>query len=108
MKLTTDSKVVCCCRRGQVRSVAARNVLLNYGLLKVLTCGLENNDQDTLKMLYQWADAILVVGSPGVWLLLRPEYKYKAHFLEVGHDLWGDYRHEELQCLLKPLISNLF
>lgn len=88
-------KIVCVCRYGQVRSVCARYILTKvYRFRKVITCGWENTDTETLGMLYDWADVVIVVGRPRDWNLPTPEQK--TLHLEVGSDVWNDYRHPYL------------
>ena len=106
MKLTKSSKVVCICRGGQVRSVAARFILADrHGLRKVLACGWEKNDPETVAMLCEWADAVLVVGSASDWNL--PTAKDKTVLLDIGPDRWGHYGNGELVGVLTPLIERL-
>lgn len=106
MELRPDMKVVCVCFRGQVRSVAARNILVErYGFKKVLACGWHTNDDETLQMLYQWADAILVVGRGLDWNLETPPEK--TVMLNVGRDEWHRYDHRDLRRLLIPMIEEL-
>ena len=104
--LSKEHKVVCICRRGQVRSVAVRNILADrYGFLKAIACGWENNDEATLRMLFDWADFILVVGRGSDWNLNIPPKK--THLLNVGRDRWSRYDHPELLAILAPLVENL-
>lgn len=112
--MNPSQKVVCCCRRGQVRSLAARSILVEMGFQKVLCCGLENNDRETVRNLLTWADVVLVVGSQGVFRLFREYadieelyYGIAFHRIDVGQDVWGDYRSKELQGLLRPHLERL-
>lgn len=99
-------KVVCVCRCGQVRSVAARYVLSDkFGFRKALACGWEKNDAETLDMLYSWADAVLVVGRGSEWGLPTPPDK--TVLLEVGEDVWGHYQHPDLVSRLEELLAPL-
>lgn len=93
--INKQQKVVCVCRYGQVRSVCARFILTRiYSFRKVIACGWENTDVETLAMLFKWADVVMVVGRPSDWNLPTPPEK-TVH-LEVGADEWGDYRHPKL------------
>ena len=109
MKLHKDMKVVACCRAGQVRSVSARFILVDFhDFHKVLTCGLEKNDYDTLKHLFDWADIILIVGSPVLWIMAEPlGCQHKSIHLNVGKDRWGYFQHQELVTILVPMIAKL-
>ena len=106
MSINKNQKVVCVCRSGQVRSVAARHILAaRFGFNKVIACGWENNDQDTLDMLYKWADVILVVGRGLDWKLSTPPEK--THLVDIGQDVYGRYNHPELIGMLVPKIEAL-
>ena len=106
MILSKEMKVVCICRGGQVRSVAARNVLADqHHFKKVLACGWEKNDRSTVKMLCDWSDVVLVVGSASLWNLDVPSEKTVK--IDIGPDRWGDYRHPELQNILTTIIKGL-
>lgn len=106
MRLHTYQRVLCICRGGQVRSVAARNILCKvFGFMKVIAAGWEMNDADTIKSLCEWADAVIVVGRPGDWNINTPPQK--TLHVEVGEDVWGRYNHPELLELLKPKLEAL-
>lgn len=104
--ITKDMKILCICRGGQVRSVAARHLLADrYGFRKVIACGWEKNDEETVSTLCNWADAILVVGSASTWKLNTPTNK--THLLDIGVDRWGHYGHQDLLSILTPLVERL-
>lgn len=110
MKIHKEQKVVCICRGGQVRSVAARYILADhFGFRKVLACGWEKNDEETVRMLCEWADVVLVVGSADSWVLnssLVPPPN-KTVLINIGEDRWGRYNHPDLVGVLRPKIEEL-
>lgn len=108
LRINKNHKVVCVCRAGQVRSVAARHILADrFGFCKVLACGWEKNDAETVDMLCAWADVVLVVGRGDDWKLPTPPEK--TVLLNVGPDVWGDYRNpqllEKLLNLIYPIVE---
>ena len=106
--LKPTDKVLCCCRKGQVRSVAARLLLCErWGFRRVVAVGLENTDSDTLAHLSEWAYVILVVGSTAVWDMSPWFFKRRAIFVNVGPDFWGSFNHPELLAKLEPMIERL-
>ena len=106
--MNNNQKVVCICRGGQVRSVAARFVLADkFGFRKVLACGWEKNDEETVRMLCEWADVILVVGRPSDWVILNHQFDSKIIGLEVGVDRFGHYGNLELVDMLTGMIQPL-
>lgn len=107
MPINKDQKVLCICRNGQVRSVAARYILsMMFEFRKVIACGWELNDKDTVQMLYDWADVVLIVGRPSEWNLPLPKDKVRA--IDIGPDIYGDYTHPALLDVLLPKIKALF
>lgn len=108
MKLTSNMKVVCICRGGQVRSVAARYILSErFGFRKVLACGWEKNDHDTVEMLCRWADAILIVGSAKQWVVEgKVDWIFnETALIDIGPDVYHRYNHPELINILTPIIE---
>lgn len=97
-------------RKLWVRSVHRRrsNILADrHGLKKVIACGLEKNDYETLNFLFGWAEVVLVVGSDTLWSMVPTDFRYKAVHLNIGPDRWGHYGNDELVRILTPLIDNL-
>ena len=103
MKLRPDMNIVCICRHGQVRSVAARYILAGYGYYRVLCCGWESTHEETLAMLYMWANAVLIVGRPSDWRLNIPADK--VCMIEVGKDTYDRYDNPDLLKLVDDRIK---
>ncbi len=105
MKLT--DKVLCCCAGGKVRSVGTRYILEDtYYMRNVLAAGLEKHSPETLDMLFNWADIIIVSGEKD--LTKHVTHKDKLIHLDIGLDVWGHYGHPKLNEKLKPLVAKLF
>ncbi len=91
--------ILCVCRGGNVRSVAAKMILHRYFGHQTLAAGWENNDESTFDYLSNWADRIVVMNE---------EFKNKIPsvqqdkiiVLHVGNDIWGDPYNEDLQSLV--------
>lgn len=108
MKIGRETRVVTACRGGQVRSVSARFILADkFGCRKVIACGLEKNDYETLNFLFGWAEVILVCGSVNLWNMLGDCWKDRAIHLDIGPDRWGHYGNGELVGILTPMIEGL-
>lgn len=106
--MKNDTKIVTCCSWGQVRSVAARKVLIeNYDCKNVLACGLDKNSLETLKMLFEWADKIFVVGEQRLKDKIPSAYANKIIHVNIGQDHWGSHRHPQLAAILKPHIKRI-
>lgn len=94
--------VLCLCNHGNTRSVALAYLIKTIYKHDVLTGGVEENSDETLKMLFNWSDKIIA---------LTPEAKNKvvelgwdAESLYVGDDVWHNPFAQELQ---HKLLKNL-
>ena len=60
-----------------------------------LACGMEKNSPDTIKMLAEWADFIVVMEG---WIAdgIPPSERYKVRHCDVGPDRFRDPWHPEL------------
>lgn len=98
-------KVLCVCAAGMVRSQALVFVLkANYAQYGVdaLACGVGGNGSDTLQMLYEWAQVIIVLDGTLVPLILEP-YRGKVLVFDVGPDRWHDPGSSDLHNILREL-----
>ena len=105
-------RIVTMCQGGHVRSVALK-YLLRYGgpNLDVLACGWESNTEQTRRMLFEWADTIIILQS-------KFEQHVPSEFhdnsdgsrrlfcYDVGEDRFGNPFHPELQEGLKHMIAS--
>ena len=66
-------KIITMCRGGNVRSVAAKQILNRLGH-EVIAIGADNTNFSTKKFLFDWAD-IIVVMSPN-FFDIRPVVNY--------------------------------
>lgn len=82
-------KILCVCRKGNVRSVATKYALNRRGYKEVLTVGFDMVTPETLNMLCKWADIILV---PKIthWEKIDKRFtnKIKKGFV-IGDDIYG-------------------
>ncbi len=97
-------KIVTQCRGGNVRSVAAKFLLhVKYGH-DVLACGFEFNTPETVKMLCEWADYIVVMKDE-FCKEIPIEFKDKMVCYHVGPDRFGYAFHPELQQMIDTMIK---
>lgn len=95
-------KILIVCRAGLVRSVSLANVFkLHFEPVDVLTCGIGDhqlgkmNNVDTQKMLFDWADAIIVMQEHYKQEIPK-EYQNKVLICEVGPDTYGSPNNPDL------------
>lgn len=103
--LNEQTKILCCCSGGKVRSIGAKFVLEDvYGFKNILTAGLDKTHPETLNMLFDWAEVILIVGETD---LMNKISNPKAIHLDVGVDRFGCYNNADLYKLLRQMIRKL-
>lgn len=97
-------RILTVCQGGNVRSVTLR-FLLNYKYgFDALACGWEPNTDDTRRMLYEWADVIIVCEASFAELLPL-DVRGKVNVFEIGPDVWGMSLHPELVEICDNLIQ---
>ena len=83
-------KIVCLCQRGNSRSVALAWILkdkMREMKHEVIATGMLVTSRQTRRMLYDWADLIiLVVGRYKHWI--PEEYHHKLRVWDVGSDIY--------------------
>lgn len=80
-------RVLCVCQGGNCRSVHLAYLLKYRYNVDALAVGFEKNSQETLNLLCQWADAIIVV--EGKYRdNIADEWYEKVHVMDVGEDQW--------------------
>jgi predicted protein tyrosine phosphatase len=96
-------KILTICRGGQVRSVAAKFALTQYGH-DVLAIGWQNNSKETLNMLCEWADYIVVMKDE-FCKEIPDKFEHKMICYHVGPDRFGYAFHPELQQMIHHMIK---
>ena len=93
----TDSKkhILCVCAHGNNRSVTFAWLLKYVGNFETLTAGLEYHSPETLNMLFNWAD-IIVVPEDKLLGLVPEEHKSKIKFYNIGEDRYPRPFNKEL------------
>lgn len=92
-------KILTMCQGGNVRSVALAARLKGLHGHDAVACSWEFNTPETIKMLCQWAEMIVVMEA--VFVKYIPvEFGKKIHYCDVGPDRWGSAFHPELQDII--------
>lgn len=105
-------RVLTLCRWGLVRSVALRRVLIDELGVDCLAAGIQKNSRETLRLLSDWAD-VIVLSSRHLLEIEQAEElpPGKLWVLDLGGDRWQNPRHQELHKLchehLAPLLAHL-
>jgi len=93
-------KIVTMCDRGLTRSVGLADVLKrHFEPTDVIPIGCLENTKETLVMLFEWADKIVIMRGRMIESV-PAEYHYKTLVCEVGEDTYGDSKNRSLidQC----------
>lgn len=103
-KRRTKQRILCVCKGGNVRSVHLA-FLLKYKYGKdALAVGHEGNTRETLAMLCQWADLIILT-EPYMRRFIPQEFHAKTGLMNVGPDRWASL-HNELCGLFDIMITD--
>lgn len=100
-----DAKhILCLCEHGNNRSVTMAWLLKYVSNFETLTAGLLYHTQETLEMLYQWADVITI---PEERLIEKiPEHhRGKVKSYPIGEDHFPRPFNQELLDLTKQLLE---
>jgi len=82
-------KVLTICSAGTVRSVSLAHVLKSCYGVDAIPTGHDLNSQETLDMLSDWADLIVVM-QPHFAADLPARNAKKVVIVDVGPDVWGN------------------
>ena len=89
-------KILCVCNQGNCRSVGTRYLLNKHGYKNVIAIGGANTSAETLKMLSDWADIILLA-KPVHNRFIPEENRIKINEqFTIGEDLWNNPMNKEL------------
>ena len=78
-------RILCLCERGNSRSVALAWILKDHMGHNAIASGMRSMDDGTKKMLYEWADRIILVDK-SFENEIPEEYKSKLKVWDVGPD----------------------
>ena len=114
-------RILCVCNGGHVRSVTLARLLRKRGF-EVLSCGVSSGfSDDTLAMLFNWADKILIQKDSAEKLEKRAlkvngsllssirfgnDSKFDFRF-DVGPDDWKIPQHPDLLAKMRHLVENV-
>jgi predicted protein tyrosine phosphatase len=86
-----QDRVLCICRGGNTRSIAASFLLkYKYGC-EALAIGMEKTTPETLSLLLQWSTAVLVFDKEAhrrIMMVRGWQHVRTFHFVPLGHDVW--------------------
>jgi hypothetical protein len=84
-----DLKILCVCRSGNVRSVATKYCLNRKFYDDVIAVGCDKVSRETLRMLCEWADLILLA-KPDHGKKIGQQFKHKINKgFTIGEDTYG-------------------
>lgn len=98
-------KVLCICSHGNVRSVALAYLIKTIYKHEAIAIGIKPSSIETLKMLYAWADMIVVTTS-GLGIKAPTDIN-KIRLLDIGEDIWHNPFAQELQHKLLKSLKDL-
>ena len=105
-----EVKILILCDKGINRShtLASRLKWVGDGH-DILTAGIETNDPETLHMLAEWADRIILTDE-GQWNVIphvvMGDYDYKTEVWNIGPDKYPRPYNKELLAIVTKLIAD--
>lgn len=87
-------KILCVCSAGINRSGGMAYILKKNGQ-DALTVGADRNTPETINMLSQWADRIVVM-EPKFKSYIPEPFRKKVRICDVGEDIYGSPTHHWL------------
>lgn len=84
------------CQRGVIRSVGLARRLRDKHSINAIPAGWESMHADTLDMLYEWADWIVIV-EPYMWEKIPKQFHGKTRLAPIGRDVWPHSGDPDLQ-----------
>lgn len=95
-------KILCVCRGGNSRSVTCAYLLKQVYGHDALAVSYKYNAPETLRMLCDWADKIVVMRL-GIVQRIPAEFFYKILIADVGTDKWFHPSNELMTLICKKL-----
>lgn len=96
--------ILCVCEHGNNRSVTMAWLLKYDKDFETLTAGVAYHTQETLKMLYEWAD-VITVPEDKLLAFIPEEYKHKIKFYNIGEDIYPRPFNKELLAKARTLLE---
>ena len=93
------------CQMGNVRSVGTKARLIHRGHRDVIAIGATNTSPETLDMLYDWAEVVLLA-EPGLAEYLPDDTKVEKKFT-IGPDTFRWYGNQQLKEIVDKQLKEL-
>ena len=96
--------ILCVCAHGNNRSVTMAHILKYVTDFETLTAGLEYHTPETLEVLFNWAD-IIVVPEDKLLQHIPEQYKQKIKFYNIGEDRYPRPFNKDLYRKAKKIME---
>lgn len=96
--------ILCCCEHGNNRSVTIAHILKYVEGFETMTIGLAYHTPETKKMMFEWAD-VIIVPEEKLLSLIPEEYKSKVKFYNIGEDVYPRPFNKVLYAKAKALME---
>ena len=103
---TVPMRVLTMCQGGNSRSVGCGYLLKYKYNMDAIACSWEKNTADTIKMLCEWADAIITMEA-SFYSYIPEEYRKKLFIVDVGPDRWANSLHPDLIATIEKILDTM-
>ena len=100
-------KILAICNGGNCRSVTLASMLKQDDKsVEVIPAGVRTSSQETIRMLADWADKVVVVADGPIIEKFPKGYENKIIHLNIGKDKWVQAMHPKLVRIIKKALLN--
>ena len=97
-------KILTVCNGGNCRSVTLASMIKQKGV-EAIPIGVRTSSKETIKLLADWADTIVIVADGHVKGKFPNGYKNKLVYMYIGKDKWEQAMHPELVKRIKKALK---
>ncbi len=97
-------KILTVCNGGNCRSVTLASMIKQEGV-EAISIGVRTSTKETVKLLADWADKIIVVADGQVMKRFPNGYAYKLIYMDIGKDKWEQAMHPQLVNKIKQALQ---
>lgn len=100
-------KILAVCNGGNCRSVTLASMIKQDDhSVEAIPIGVRTSSQETIRLLADWADKIVVVADGPIINKFPKGYENKLIHIDIGKDKWVQAMHPKLVQIIKKALLN--